>query len=286
MDEDNKALVVFQDKKIRRTWNNNEWWFSVIDVVSALTDSVDPKDYWYRLKIREKENSEIELSTFCRQLKLMSGDGKFYETDCANTPNMFRIIQSIPSPKAEPFKQWLASVGYQRIQEIQDPQLAQKRMIELYRAKGYSESWIEKRIRGIAIRDELTEEWKNRGVNEGLEFAILTNEISKATFGLTPNEDKDLKGLKRQNLRDHMNDWELIFTMFGEKATADITKANNSKGFDNCKTSAEKGGNLAGNARLALEKEIGKSIVSNENYLKLSQVKSKTIENKKQKKIK
>jgi len=169
----NNALVVFQDKKIRRIWHNKEWHFSVVDVVEALTDSADAKDYWYRLKKREQESSGTELSTICRQLKLPSVDGKHYATDCASTKNMFRIIQSIPSPKAEPFKQWLAQVGYERVQEIENPELAQKRMKEVYKAKGYSDDWIEKRVRGIAIRDELTDEWKKRGVQEKKEFAIF-----------------------------------------------------------------------------------------------------------------
>ena len=182
--DSDKALVVFQDKKIRRIWHNDEWFFSVIDVVEALTESADAKDYWYRLKQRELESGGVELSTFCRQLKLPSSDGKYYATDCANTKSMFRIIQSIPSPKAEPFKLWLAKVGYERVQEIQDPELAQKRMKELYRAKGYSNEWIEKRVRGIAVRQELTDEWRKRDVDEKVEFAILTNEISKATFGM------------------------------------------------------------------------------------------------------
>ena len=202
----NNSLVVFQDKKIRRAWHNNEWFFSVVDVVAALTDSADPKDYWYRMKKREFEASGIELSTFCRQLKLPSADGKYYETDCANTESLFRLIQSIPSKKAEPFKLWLAQVGYERVQEIENPELAQKRMKEFYKQKGYSEDWIEKRVRGIAIRDELTDEWKKRGVETDKEYSILTAEISKATFGLTPSEYQKLKGLKKENLRDHMND--------------------------------------------------------------------------------
>ncbi|MBI4142234.1 Bro-N domain-containing protein, partial [Candidatus Woesearchaeota archaeon] len=209
---EHNALVVFQDKKIRRVWHNNEWYFSVVDVVGALTDSIDAKDYWYRLKKRELESSSVELSTFCRQLKLQSGDGKYYETDCANTESIFRIIQSIPSKKAEPFKRWLAKVGYERVQEIENPELAQKRMKEIYKSKGYSDDWIEKRVRGIAIRDELTDEWNKRGVQTEKEYSILTAEISKATFGMTPNEYKQFKGLKKENLRDHMNDLELIFS--------------------------------------------------------------------------
>ncbi|MBU1198867.1 MAG: phage antirepressor protein [Nanoarchaeota archaeon] len=262
-----KALVVFEGKHIRRTWHDNEWYFSVVDVIAALTDSVDAKDYWYRLKKRELESSEIELSTFCRQLKLVSSDGKKYFTDCANTKSIFRIIQSIPSKKAEPFKLWLAKVGYERVQEIQDPELAQKRMKELYRAKGYSDEWIEKRVRGIAVRQELTDEWRTRKVDENVEFAILTNEISKATFGKTVEEYKEFKGLKKQNLRDHMGDLELIFNMLGEASTTEIARAKDTQGFAENKTAAKEGGDVAGNARKELEKKSGKPIVSDDNYL-------------------
>ena len=266
IDEQN-ALVVFQDKQIRRIWHENEWYFSVVDVVGALTESLDPKDYWYRLKQREKESSEIELSTFCRQLKLLSSDNKYYLTDCASTKNMFRIIQSIPSPKAEPFKQWLAKVGYERIQEIENPELAQKRMKEIYKTKGYSDEWIEKRVRGIAVRQELTDEWKKRNVKEDVEFAILTNEISKATFGKTVDEYKQFKKLKKENLRDHMTDLELIFSMLGERATTEIARTKNSQGFSENKDAARKGGKIAGDARKNLEIETRKKVVSNENYL-------------------
>ena len=261
------SLVVFQDKKIRRAWHNNEWFFSVVDVVAALTDSADPKDYWYRMKKREFEASGIELSTFCRQLKLPSADGKYYETDCANTESLFRLIQSIPSKKAEPFKLWLAQVGYERVQEIENPELAQKRMKEFYKQKGYSEDWIEKRVRGIAIRDELTDEWKKRGVETDKEYSILTAEISKATFGLTPSEYQKLKGLKKENLRDHMKDLELIFTMLGERVTTEITRTKDAQEFDKCEIAAKEGGEVAGNARKDAEKRIGKSIISDENYL-------------------
>lgn len=206
-------IAVFKGKKVRKTIHNNEWWFSIIDVIEVLTDSENPRDYWYKMKIREKESSEVELSTICRQLKLVAPDGKQRETDCADTEGMFRIIQSIPSPKAEPFKRWLAKVGFERIKEIEDPELATKRTRLLYKLKGYSDAWIEKRMRGIAIREELTEEWQNRGANDDVDYEVLTAEISKATFGITPAEYKDLKGLKRQNLRDHMDDFELIFTM-------------------------------------------------------------------------
>jgi len=266
IDKKDKELVVFQDKKIRRIWHNEEWNFSIIDIVEVLTESSIPRRYWSDLKAKLKEEG-FELSEKIVQLKLPSQDGKLYETDCANTPTLFRIIQSIPSPKAEPFKLWLAKVGYERVQEIQDPELAQKRMKELYRAKGYSDKWIEKRVRGIAIRQELTDEWKKRNVDEKTEFAILTNEISKATFGKTVEEYKELKGLKKQNLRDHMNDMELIFNMLGEKVSTEITQAKNAQGFVKCKDAAARGGKVAGNALKEAEKEIGKPITSDENYL-------------------
>lgn len=239
-----------------------------MDIIEALTDSVDPRDYWYRMKIRVKSEDGIELSTICRQLKLEASDGKKYETDCANTEGIFRIIQSIPSSKAEPFKRWLARVGYERIKEIEDPELATKRTRALYKAKGYSDDWIEKRMRGIAIREELTDEWKKRGAQEQKDYEILTAEISEATFGLKPNEYKKLKKLKRQNLRDHMNDFELIFTMLGERSTTEIHKVENSQGVPKLKSDAKRGGGIAGMARKKLEKEIGRTIVSKENYLR------------------
>ena len=266
MDKDN-ALVVFQDKKIRRVWRDNQWYFSVVDIVAALTDSVDAKDYWYRMKQREKESSSIELSTFCRQLKLPSNDGKSYETDCANTKSIFRIIQSIPSPRAEPFKLWLAQVGYERIQEIENPELAQERMKNLYEQKGYSKSWIDKRLRGIAVRQDLTDEWKKRGVITQEDFAILTSEISKATFDMTPTEYKKYKGLSKENLRDHMNDLELIFSMLGEASTTEIEKTRDPKTFPEHKVASRQGGTIAKNARLALEKKTKRKVISKNNYL-------------------
>jgi len=266
----NKALVVFQGKQIRRIWHDEQWYFSVVDVVEVLTDTTDAKDYWYRLKKRELEQG-VELSTNCRQLKLTSADGKKYLTDCANTQAMFRIIQSIPSKKAEPFKLWLAQVGYERVQEIENPELAQDRVKQYYALKGYPKDWIDKRLRGIAIRQDLTGEWKNRGIQEKKEFAILTDEISKATFGKTVHEYKRFKNLQRknQNLRDHMNDWELILTMVGEKATTDITVSKDSQGFVECKDSALEGGSIARNTRKEIEAKTGKPIVSKENYLGL-----------------
>jgi DNA-damage-inducible protein D len=266
--EPNK-IVVFESKKIRRIWQNDEWYFSVVDVVEALTDSVNPRDYWYRMKIREKDEAQIELSTICRQLKLEAPDGKKYSTDCANTEGIFRIIQSIPSPKAEPFKRWFAKVGYERVQEIENPEIAQERMKKLYELKGYPKDWIDKRLRGIAIRQNLTDEWKERGIQTENDYAILTAEISKATFGLTPSEYKGLKGLtrKNQNLRDHMDDLELIFTMLGERVTTEISHKEKPETFDKSKTVAKRGGNVAGTARKETEKELGRSIVTNRNYL-------------------
>jgi len=268
---ENNKIAIFKGKAIRKTILNNEWWFSVVDVVEILTDSVNPRDYWYRMKERVKTDEGIELSTICRQLKLESSDGKKYETDCSNTEGMFRVIQSIPSPKAEPFKRWLAKVGYERIQEIEDPELATKRTRALYKAKGYRDDWIEKRMRGIAIREELTDEWKNRGAKDDNDYAILTAEISEATFGLKPNDYKKLKGLKRQNLRDHMNDFELIFSMLGERSTTEITRNEDSKGMPKLKDDAKAGGDIAGGARKKLEKRLGKSVISKDNYLKQNQ---------------
>ena len=273
-------LSVFEGKRIRKIWYNEEWWFSVVDVVEALTESSDPKDYWYRLKKRELETGGTELSTFCRQLKLPSTDSKYYETDCANTEALFRIIQSIPSKKAEPFKLWLAKTGYERIQEIENPELGQNRIKQYYELKGYPKEWIDKRLRGIAIRQELTDEWKQRDVTQEKDFAILTNEISKATFGKTVQEYKEFKGVQKQNqnLRDHMTDWELILTMVGEKATTDITVAKDSQGLHECKDSAIEGGTIAGNTRKELEQKIGKPLLSSENHLHLDKKKQlKTI---------
>ena len=265
--DDETHIAIFKGKAIRRKLVNDKWYFSIIDIVAVLTDSIDPNDYWYRLKIREKESSETELSTFCRQLKLKSGDGKEYETDCADTEGIFRIIQSVPSKKAEPFKRWLAKVGYERVQEIENPELAQKRMKDLYEKKGYSKEWIDKRLRGIAIRQELTDEWEQRGIGEEKEFAILTNEISQAAFGKTVEEYKKFKKLKRENLRDHMDDLELIFNMLGEAATTRIAKSKDVRGFEENKTAAKQGGEVAGNARKELESKTGESVLSGDNFL-------------------
>jgi hypothetical protein len=260
-------IVMFKNRKIRKILLQNEWWFSVVDVVEALTDSSKPRDYWYVMKIRVKNDDGFELSTVCRQLKLESSDGKKYKTDCANTEGLFRIIQSIPSPKAEPFKRWLAKVGYERVQEIENPELATKRTRLLYKLKGYTEDWIEKRMRGIAIREELTDEWQKRGAQEERDYEILTAEISKATFGVTPGEYKKLKGIKMENLRDHMDDFELIFTMLGDRSTTEIHRNEDSKGVKKLKSDAKAGGSIAGNARKELEKKLGRSVVSEKNFL-------------------
>ena len=264
----NDKLIVFQNKSIRRIFVNGEWFFSVIDVAGALTGSADPAAYWRKLKQRlTAEGSQVV--TICHGLKLPANDGKNYKTDCANVKGMFRIIQSIPSPKAEPFKQWLAQVGYDRVQEIENPELAQDRMKELYEQKGYSKDWIDKRLRGIAIRQNLTDEWKERGINEDRDFAILTAEISTATFGMTPSAYKAYKGLEspNQNLRDHMNDLELIFTMLGERVTTELSRQEKPDTMPKHKSVAKRGGKVAGNARKETEKELGHSIISSENYL-------------------
>ncbi|MBS4028975.1 MAG: Bro-N domain-containing protein [Ignavibacteriales bacterium] len=276
---ENTKIALFKGKQIRKTLYNNEWWFSVVDVVEALTDSANPRDYWFKMKTRVKGEDGVELSTFCRQLKLESADGKKYETDCADTESIFRIIQSIPSPKAEPFKRWLAKVGFERVQEIENPELATKRTRMLYKLKGYPDDWIEKRMRGIAIREELTDEWQKRGAEEQKDYEILTAEISKATFGVTPSEYKKLKGLKRENLRDHMGDFELIFTMLGERATTEIHRTEDSRGVPKLQEDANVGGNIAGNARKELERKLGKSVVSKDNYLEKSK-RSKRLKSK------
>ena len=273
-----KALVVFQGKKIRRTWFNDEWWFSVVDIIGVLTQTDRARKYWSDLKKKLVEEG-FQLSEKIGQLKIPAEDGKMRLTDCVNTKNAFRIIQSIPSKKAEPFKQWLAEVGYQRVQEIENPEIAQKRMRELYKAKGYSDAWIEKRVRGIAIRDELTSEWDKRYIENDKEYSILTAEISKATFGLTPSEYKKIKGLKRENLRDHMGDLELIFSMLGEASTTRIARDKDAQGFIENKSAAKEGGAVAGTARKELEKQIKGKVVSKKNYLEV-QEKQKRLDKK------
>ena len=263
---ENSKIAIFKGKEVRRTIYNNEWWFSVVDVCEVLTESVDSGAYWRKLKQRLNKESN-EVVTFCHGLKIKALDGKMRETDCANTEGIFRIIQSIPSPRAEPFKRWLAKVGYERIKEIEDPELATKRTRALYKLKGYSDDWIEKRMRGIAIREELTDEWKNRGVKNDVDFGILTAEISRATFGITPAEYKKHKGLKRENLRDHMDDFELIFSMLGERSTTEIHRNEDSKGIKKLKSDSKAGGDIAGVARKKLEKRLGRSVLKKDNFL-------------------
>lgn len=264
-------IAVFKGKQVRKIIHNNEWWFSIIDVVEALTGTERPRKYWNDLKKKLIKEGYFEVSEKIGQLKLKASDDKEYLSDCANTETLFRIIQTIPSPKAEPFKRWLARVGYERIQEIEDPELAMKRMRAIYKAKGYSDDWIEKRVRGIAIREELTDEWNKRDIKDQREYAILTAEISKAAFGMTPSEYRKHKGLERENLRDHMNDLELIFSMLGEASTTKIARARDAQGFEPNKRSAVDGGSIAGNARKELEHKSGEKVISRENYLQSPQ---------------
>jgi DNA-damage-inducible protein D len=273
-----KRIALFQRKEVRRVIHNNEWWFVITDVVAALTDSADASDYLKKLRKRDPQLAE----SFKGGGQIAPPLGLEFDTaggrqmlQCWNTEGLFRLIQSIPSPKAEPFKRWLARIGYERIQEIEDPELATKRTRALYQAKGYSADWIEKRMRSIAIRDELTDEWKKRGVKEQREYAILTAEISKATFGLTPTEYAEFKRLKRENLRDHMTDLELIFSMLGEAATTEIARTRDTQGFPQNKQAAHSGGKVAGNARRELEKKSGRKVVTSENYLALTQAAKK-----------
>jgi hypothetical protein len=262
-------IALFQRKEVRRTIHNNEWWFVIVDVVAALTESVDAQGYIKDMRRRDQELAK-GWGQIATPLSIATAGGP-QNLNCANTEGLFRIIQSIPSPKAEPFKRWLAKVGYERIQEIEDPELATKRTRAIYKAKGYSDDWIEKRMRSIAIRDELTDEWKKRGVKEQREYAILTAEISEATFGLTPSQYAEFKRLKRENLRDHMTDLELIFSMLGEAATTEITRTRDTQGFPESKQAARAGGTVAGNARRELEKKSGRKVVTSENYLALTQ---------------
>ena len=273
-------IKLFQSQQIRAVWNENDkkWYFVIEDVITVLTESKDPKQYIKRMRQRDAGLAKGWVQIVPTLLVDTAG-GK-QRMACANAKGLLRIIQSIPSPKAEPFKLWLAQVGSDRLDEIEDPELAAQRTRELYKLKGYSVDWIEKRMRSIAIREELTEEWKNRGVKEQIEYSILTAEISKATFGVTPSEYKTLKGLKRENLRDHMTDLELIFSMLGEASTTAIVKTQNPKGFVENKIAAKQGGKIAGDARKALEIKTGEKVVSKSNYLP-SEVKSKHLKKKK-----
>ena len=273
------TISLFEEKQVRRAWNASEekWVFAIVDVLAILTDSVDPGAYWRKLKERLKKEGN-ETVTDCHGLKMTAADGKQRMTDVADTEQLLRLIQSVPSPKAEPFKRWLAKVGYERLEEIENPELAAKRMRTIYEQKGYSEGWIEKRLRGIAVRDELTDEWSKRGVKAGKEYAILTAEISKATFGMTPAEYKDFKALSnpKENLRDHMTDLELIFTMLGEASTTEIAKKKDAQGFPQNQQAAKAGGSIAGNARRELESKSGTKISTKANFKPLPSPKSKS----------
>ncbi|MEY4485437.1 MAG: hypothetical protein RL693_2889 [Verrucomicrobiota bacterium] len=274
------AIALFEEKQVRRAWNKAEekWYFAIVDVIAVLTASPNPQVYWRVMKKRLLDEGN-QTVTVCNGLKMTAADGKQRLTDVADTEQLLRLVQSIPSPKAEPFKLWLAKVGYERLQEIENPELAAKRMREIYEQKGYSEDWIEKRLRGIAVRDELTDEWKKRGVKEKKEFAILTSEISQATFGMTPSEYKAHKSLTnpKENLRDHMTDLELIFTMLGEASTTEIAKKRDAQGFKQNKTAAKSGGTIAGNARRELESQSGTKISTRDNFKSLTEGQPKVL---------
>ena len=272
-------VKMFEGSQIRSVWDNerDEWYFSVVDVIGSLTESNNPRDYWYRVKKRMSEEERSELSTFCRQLKLKSTDGKSYKTDVADMQGIFRIIQSVPSPKAEPFKMWLAEVGKERIDEIIDPELTIDRALESYARKGYSREWINQRLQAIQVRKELTDTWQDHGVKAGNEYAILTNEISKAWSGMTTREYKDFKGLKKENLRDNMSTTELILNMLAETATMDIAEATNPQGLEENKKAAQDGGSIAGDARKSIEARTGKPVITSKNAIDLGRLISDVV---------
>lgn len=272
-------VKIFEGSQIRSVWDNEreEWYFSVVDVIGSLTESNNPRDYWYRVKKRMSEEERSELSTFCRQLKLKSTDGKSYKTDVADMQGIFRIIQSVPSPKAEPFKMWLAEVGKERIDEIIDPELTIDRALEGYARKGYSREWINQRLQAIQVRKELTDTWQDHGVKAGNEYAILTNEISKAWSGMTTREYKDFKGLKKENLRDNMSTTELILNMLAETATTDIAEATNPQGLEENKKAAQDGGSIAGDARKSIEARTGKPVITSKNAIDLGRLISDVV---------
>lgn len=272
-------VKMFEGSQIRSVWDNEreEWYFSVVDVIGSLTESNNPRDYWYRVKKRMSEEERSELSTFCRQLKLKSTDGKSYKTDVADMQGVFRIIQSVPSPKAEPFKMWLAEVGKERIDEIIDPELMIDRALESYARKGYSREWINQRLQAIQVRKELTDTWQDHGVKAGNEYAILTNEISKAWSGMTTREYKDFKGLKKENLRDNMSTTEIILNMLAETATKDIAEATNPQGLDENKQVAQDGGSIAGDARKSIEARTGKPVITSKNAIDLGRLISDVV---------
>lgn len=272
-------VKMFEGSQIRSVWDNEreEWYFSVVDVIGSLTESNNPRDYWYRVKKRMSEEERSELSTFCRQLKLKSTDGKSYKTDVADMQGIFRIIQSVPSPKAEPFKMWLAEVGKERIDEIIDPEITIDRALEGYARKGYSREWINQRLQAIQVRKELTDTWQDHGVKAGNEYAILTNEISKAWSGMTTREYKDFKGLKKENLRDNMSTTELILNMLAETATKDIAEAKNPQGLEENKQIAQDGGSIAGDARKSIEARTGKPVITSKNAIDLGRLISDVV---------
>lgn len=267
-------VKLFEDNKIRSVWDNEkeEWYFSVVDVIGALTDSPNPRDYWYRVKKRMSEEEKSQLSTFCRQLKFKAADGKKYSTDAADMQGIFRIIQSIPSPKAEPFKMWLAEVGKERVDEIVDPELTIDRALETYLKKGYTREWINQRLQAIQVRKELTDAWQDHGVKEGREYAILTNEISKAWSGMTVRQYKDFKNLKKENLRDNMSTLELVLNMLAEATVTELTNTANPKGLEENKKTARRGGSIAGNTRKEIEKETGKPVINSKNAIDFSRL--------------
>ena len=272
-------VKMFEGSQIRSVWDNEreEWYFSIVDVIGSLTESNNPRDYWYRVKKRMSEEERSELSTFCRQLKLKSTDGKSYKTDVADMQGVFRIIQSVPSPKAEPFKMWLAEVGKERIDEIIDPELTIDRALEGYARKGYSREWINQRLQAIQVRKELTDTWQDHGVKAGNEYAILTNEISKAWSGMTTREYKNFKGLKKENLRDNMSTTELILNMLAETATTDIAEATNPQGLEENKKAAQDGGSIAGDARKSIEARTGKPVITSKNAIDLGRLISDVV---------
>ena len=272
-------VKIFEGSQIRSVWDNEreEWYFSIIDVIASLTESSNPRDYWYRVKKRMSDEERSELSTICRQLKLKAPDGKMRLTDVAGMQGIFRIIQSVPSPKAEPFKMWLAEVGKERIDEIIDPELTIDRALESYARKGYSREWINQRLQAIQVRKELTDTWQDHGVKAGNEYAILTNEISKAWSGMTTREYKDFKGLKKENLRDNMSTTELILNMLAETATKDIAEATNPQGLDENKQVAQDGGSIAGDARKSIEARTGKPVITSKNAIDLGRLISDVV---------
>lgn len=272
-------VKMFEGSQIRSVWDNEreEWYFSIVDVVGSLTESNNPRDYWYRVKKRMSEEEKSELSTICRQLKLKAPDGKMRLTDVADMQGIFRIIQSVPSPKVEPFKMWLAEVGKERIDEIIDPELTIDRALEGYARKGYSREWINQRLQAIQVRKELTDTWQDHGVKAGNEYAILTNEISKAWSGMTTREYKDFKGLKKENLRDNMSTTELILNMLAKTATKDIAEATNPQGLDENKQVAQDGGSIAGDARKSIEARTGKPVITSKNAIDLGRLISDVV---------